>query len=108
MEIVNICDKMEHNAFRTAHIQSPGYPVEYGSSLECICNITTDPDQRILLKFADYSLEWSESCDKDVVQVTNISFHQKDRPIFLKINFIHMKNTEFHRMASNLFKVKFR
>lgn len=69
IEIVNICTKDKYTAFRTAHIQSPGYPVEYGSNLECGCNITTDPDQRILLKFADYSLEWSEDCDKDVLQV---------------------------------------
>ena len=71
-EVVDVCARMEKTSFRTAFIMSSGYPEAYGPSLECKCNITTDLDQRILLKFADYNLEWSENCENDVVQVSQV------------------------------------
>ena len=48
---------------------SPGYPDKYPASVECVCNITTETDQRILLTFADFDLEWSENCENDILQV---------------------------------------
>ena len=48
---------------------SPGYPDKYPASIECVCNITTEIDQRILLTFADFDLEWSENCESDILQV---------------------------------------
>ena len=50
---------------------SPGYPDRYPGNVECNCNITTEIDQRILLTFADFDLEWSEGCESDILQVLN-------------------------------------
>ena len=73
-DIVNICERSAKKTKRNAYLMSPGYPDRYPGSVECACNITTEIDQRILLTFADFDLEWSENCERDILQVRTYYF----------------------------------
>ena len=65
--MVDICQGVDISTFRMGFLKTPEYPLDYQPGMQCMCNITTDPDQKILMKFLDSNLEWSEDCDKDVV-----------------------------------------
>ena len=67
--VADICEHAEYKLHRNAYIQSPDYPDQYSGSQECVCNITTDVDQRILITFVDFDVEWSENCERDILQV---------------------------------------
>ena len=68
-DIMNICDPATRQTLRTAYIISHGYPSNYGQHLNCHCNITTEPNQKMLLTFSDFAIEWSEGCQKDVLHI---------------------------------------
>ena len=68
-----MCTYTNKALYRKGFIASPNYPNNYSPNVQCQCNITTDENQKILLQFADYHLEWSQDCDKDIVQVRNPS-----------------------------------
>ena len=55
--------------FRVGFVASPEYPNPYAANMDCTCNITTSRNQNLLVSFADFNLEWSENCKKDVVMV---------------------------------------
>ena len=66
---MKMCEYRERQMFRTGYIISHGYPANYAQHLECHCNITTEPDQKMLLTFSDFAIEWSEDCYKDVLRI---------------------------------------
>ena len=74
---------------------SPGYPDKYPASIECVCNITTEIDQRILLTFADFDLEWSENCESDILQVkkeTPFGFEIIHHQVRIKLFYLQRQN----------------
>ena len=65
VDLLDICATEQRFRFRSAYIMSHGYPANYKRNLECICDVTTDPDQKLLLTFSDFAVEWSADCHKD-------------------------------------------
>ena len=64
----DICVRGSRTVVGAGYIKTPNYPNTYDAGVECMCNITATKGS-VMLKFPDASLEWSESCRKDSVQV---------------------------------------
>ena len=70
-DVIDICSNVERQMFRVGFVSSPEYPNPYAGDMDCTCNITTARDQNLLVSFADFDLEWSENCEKDLVMVSD-------------------------------------
>jgi hypothetical protein len=68
-DVLDICQAGRQSVSRLGFLKTPGYPVQYPPGQQCRCNISTTAEQRVLLKFADASLVWSQGCGDDVVEV---------------------------------------
>ncbi|KAM9307657.1 cubilin [Gastrophryne carolinensis] len=55
---------MENGAFN-----SPGYPENYLANMECIWNILSSPGNQLQLSFMSFSLQESENCAKDYLEI---------------------------------------
>ncbi|XP_077347020.1 cubilin isoform X1 [Lithobates pipiens] len=55
---------MENGAFN-----SPSYPENYPENLECVWNIISAPGNRLALSFISFSLQSSENCSKDYLEI---------------------------------------
>ena len=68
-DILDICHQQERKVLRTGYITSHKYPSDYHPNLECHCNVTTQTDQKMLITFSDFAVEWSENCLNDVLEI---------------------------------------
>ncbi|XP_006894385.1 PREDICTED: cubilin-like [Elephantulus edwardii] len=48
---------------------SPGYPENYPSNIECVWNLVSSPGNQLQLSFITFQLEDSEDCNKDFVEI---------------------------------------
>ncbi|KAM4028087.1 cubilin isoform 1-T1 [Anomaloglossus baeobatrachus] len=55
---------MENGAFN-----SPGYPDNYPASTECVWDIRSSPGNRLMLSFMSFSLQTSDNCTSDYVEI---------------------------------------
>ncbi|XP_077124414.1 cubilin [Ranitomeya variabilis] len=55
---------MENGAFN-----SPGYPDNYPANTECVWKILSSPGNRLMLSFMSFSLQTSDNCSSDYVEV---------------------------------------
>uniref|UniRef100_A0A8C5PBH1 Cubilin n=1 Tax=Leptobrachium leishanense TaxID=445787 RepID=A0A8C5PBH1_9ANUR len=56
--------QMENGAFN-----SPNYPVDYPANTECVWKVLSSPGNRLSLYFTSFSLQASENCTKDYVEI---------------------------------------
>ena len=68
VDLMDICAAEERFLFRSAYVMSHNYPADYRRNLDCQCDVSTDPGQKILLTFSDFAVEWSEDCYKDILR----------------------------------------
>ncbi|XP_075068011.1 cubilin [Mixophyes fleayi] len=55
---------MENGAFN-----SPSYPEEYPANTECVWNILSSPGNRLMVSFISFSLQMSENCSSDYLEI---------------------------------------
>ncbi|KAM5158320.1 cubilin [Mantella aurantiaca] len=55
---------MENGAFN-----SPAYPLSYPENMECVWNILSAPGNWLALSFISFSLQMSENCSKDYLEI---------------------------------------
>ncbi|XP_077980711.1 bone morphogenetic protein 1 homolog [Glandiceps talaboti] len=53
----------------TGEVKSPGYPDNYLDSREYVWSFTAPSDQKVVLEFNDFDLEYGTDCDYDFVEV---------------------------------------
>jgi len=69
-EMRDICTSTRWTADRSTFITSPRYPEPYPPNLQCVCSFITQRNQRLLVRVvADSVLQWTPSCQSDVLVV---------------------------------------
>ncbi|XP_063777593.1 cubilin [Pseudophryne corroboree] len=53
----------------TGEFNSPSYPENYPANTECVWNILSSPGNRLMLSFISFSLQMSENCSLDYVEI---------------------------------------